>query len=109
MRVLPGRFRDVRRGMPPWLLALLVALGCSTILAPASSGAARRSARSDNPLELPDASQSGNPLVGATFFVDHESAAALAARGDPRLNVIADEPGTVRFGSFSWPSVRVAV
>jgi endoglucanase len=89
--------------------ALLLTLGCLACLAAPSSGATRRRLPPPNPLSLAPAPQNGNPLSGVTFYVDHGSAAALAARRNPLLNVIADEPGTERFGSFSWPSPGVAV
>lgn len=72
-------------------------------------GAAAAAARSSNPLELPGGPKKGNPLAGAAFYVDHGSAAALAARSNPLLNVIAEEPGTMRFGTFSWPNAETAV
>ncbi len=62
-----------------------------------------------NPLELPVAPTNGNPLSGARFFVDHENAVSLAALQYPLLKEISDQPGTARFGSFSWPSPGVAV
>ncbi len=62
-----------------------------------------------DPLGLPGAS-SGNPLAGANFFVDPDSDAAHAARsGHPLINVIARQPGTTRYGSFSWPNAGLAV
>jgi endoglucanase len=62
-----------------------------------------------DPLGLPGAS-AGNPLAGASFFVDPDSDPARAARsGHPLLNVIAREPGTSRYGSFSWPNAGIAV
>jgi endoglucanase len=60
-----------------------------------------------NPFRLPLASTTDNPLAGARFFVDPQSAAALAARSHPALNVIASQPGTARFGSFSYGSPYV--
>jgi endoglucanase len=56
----------------------------------------------------------GNPLAGDRFFVDPKSAVAKAARLYPALNAIAREPGTERFGSFSFgangvPDIAVAV
>jgi len=99
----------VRRRIWPCGLTGLLVIGCSMLFAATSSGAARRASRPDDPLDLPNASESGNPLAGADFFVDHQSAAALAARTNPALNVIADEPGTARFGSFSWPNAGAAV
>jgi endoglucanase len=67
-----------------------------------------------NPLALPVAPAAGNPLAGATFFVDPESEAAHAAQSNPTLDVIAREPGTARFGSFSFghngvPDIATAV
>lgn len=62
-----------------------------------------------NPLELQAHSASGNPLAGATFFVDHENEPSQAARSFPALSVIADQPGTARFGGFSGPNVGLAV
>ena len=63
----------------------------------------------DNPLGLRPAPANGDPLSGARFFIDHESAASVAAGVDPRLSAIADEPGTARFGSFSGPDVGAVV
>ena len=62
-----------------------------------------------NPLGLAAGVTNGDPLTGATFYVNPHSEAALAARGNPLLNVIADQPGTARFGSFSYPNAGVAV
>ncbi len=67
-----------------------------------------------NPLALPVAPSAGNPLAGATFFVDPQSEAAHAAKSNPTLNVIAREPGTARFGKFSFgsngvPDIQTAV
>jgi endoglucanase len=55
-----------------------------------------------------------NPLAGAQFFVDHESTVAELARHYHGLRVIAEEPGTARFGTFSTnspyvPTIGVAV
>jgi endoglucanase len=68
----------------------------------------------NNPLALPVAPTGGNPLAGANFFVDPESEAANAAKSDPTLDVIARQPGTARFGSFSFgnngvPDIQTAV
>lgn len=60
-----------------------------------------------NPLKLPIAPTGNNPLAGARFFVDHESEAAHAARRNPALEVIASQPGTARFGTFSYSSPYV--
>lgn len=94
-----------------WVPACLVALLLTLALAvtTSSQAAAGHVAQARNPLELPSSPQNGNPLAGAQFYVDHGSAAALAARSDPLLNVIADEPGTMRFGAFSWPNAETAV
>ena len=68
----------------------------------------------NNPLSLTAAPLGSNPLAGATFFVDPESEAAHAAQSDSALDVIAREPGTARFGSFSFgkngvPDIGTAV
>jgi endoglucanase len=60
-----------------------------------------------NPLELPAAPPGGNPLAGARLFVDPKSEAAHAARANPALRLIASQPGTARFGSFSFGSPYV--
>jgi endoglucanase len=60
-----------------------------------------------NPLGLPIPPPGSDPLQGATFFVDHESSVATAARSHPALRVIADQPGTARFGTFSYTSPYV--
>jgi endoglucanase len=62
-----------------------------------------------NPLGLSGASTSSDPLSGAQFFVDPSSEASRAAKRDPALHAIADEPGTARFGSFSYPNAKIAV
>jgi endoglucanase len=67
-----------------------------------------------NPLALPVAPSSGNPLAGADFFVDAHSEVANAARRYPALRMISTEPGTARFGSFSFghngvPNIATAV
>ncbi|MDX6340648.1 MAG: endoglucanase, partial [Trebonia sp.] len=62
-----------------------------------------------NPLGTTAAASSGNPLAGATFFVDPASAPAMAARSHPLIRVIARQPGTARFGAFSRPDVGVVV
>jgi endoglucanase len=62
-----------------------------------------------NPLGLVVAPTNGDPLSGARFFVDHESEVAVAARADPLLLVIADQPGTARFGAFTGPFVGSVV
>jgi endoglucanase len=67
-----------------------------------------------NPLALPVAPTGGDPLTGASFFVDPQSEPAHAAQADPTLNVIAREPGTARFGRFSFgkngvPDIQTAV
>ncbi len=60
-----------------------------------------------NPLGLPVPPAAGDPLQGARFFVDPESEVARAARSHPALWVIAHEPGTARFGTFSYSSPYV--
>ena len=67
-----------------------------------------------NPLALPVAPLGGDPLQGAQFFVDPQSEPANAAKSDPVLNVIAQQPGTSRYGSFSFgnngvPDIQTAV
>ncbi len=67
-----------------------------------------------NPLALPVAPTGSDPLAGASFFVDPQSESAHAAKTDPTLNVIAREPGTARFGRFSFgsngvPDIQTAV
>jgi endoglucanase len=64
-----------------------------------------------NPLDLPTPPPSGNPLAGATFYVDHSSPVSILARTRKfhALGVIAREPGTARFGKFSGNDVGVFV
>jgi endoglucanase len=67
-----------------------------------------------NPLALPVAPTGGNPLSGASFFVDPQSEAAHAAQSVPAIGVIARQPGTARFGKFSFgsngvPDIQTAV
>jgi endoglucanase len=67
-----------------------------------------------NPLDLATPPPSNNPLAGATFFVDPHSEAANAARRYPALKAISTQPGTARFGSFSFghngvPNIATAV
>ncbi len=67
-----------------------------------------------NPLELQDLPKAGNPLAGARFFVNPKSEPANAAAKYPALRMIADQPGTQRFGFFTLgspyiPTVGVAV
>ena len=67
-----------------------------------------------NPLDLPVAPPGGNPLQGARFFVDPQSVAANAAKRNPALRAISTQPGTARFGEFSYgtqwvPNIAVAV
>ncbi len=67
-----------------------------------------------NPLDLPVAPTAGNPLTGASFFVDPQSEPAHAAESVPAIGVIARQPGTARFGSFSFgkngvPDIQTAV
>ncbi len=68
----------------------------------------------ENPLGLASAASAGNPLAGAQFFVDPNSTVANDAHSQAGLKVIAGQPGTARFGSFSFgsngvPSIGVAV
>ena len=89
-------------------LALIAAL--TSLLAVQWLGASRaRAAEPANPLGLVPAPSGGNPLSGARFFVDHENAVSAAARAYPQLRVIADQPGTARFGAFSGPEVGAIV
>jgi endoglucanase len=67
-----------------------------------------------NPLALPVAPPGGDPLAGASFFVDPQSEAAHAAASVPAIGVIARQPGTARFGKFSFgkngvPDIQTAV
>jgi endoglucanase len=67
-----------------------------------------------NPLALPTVPGAANPLIGATFFVDAHSEVANAARRYPALTAISSQPGTARFGSFSFghngvPNISTAV
>jgi endoglucanase len=67
-----------------------------------------------NPLALATVPSTGDPLAGASFFVDPQSEAAHAAQQNPALDVIARQPGTARFGKFSFgsngvPDIQTAV
>jgi endoglucanase len=67
-----------------------------------------------NPLGLATMPPAGNPLAGATFYIDPHSEAANASKLYPALKAIASQPGTARFGSFSFgkngvPSIATAV
>ncbi len=67
-----------------------------------------------NPLDLSTMPTTGNPLTGATFFVDPESEVANAAKRYPALKTISSQPGAARFGSFSFghngvPNIATAV
>jgi endoglucanase len=67
-----------------------------------------------DPLGLTMSPLASNPLAGATFFVDPQSEPAHAARQNRALDVIAREPGTARFGKFSFgkngvPDIQTAV
>jgi endoglucanase len=99
---VPERGRG-RRACGRWttvVCACAALLWASAALRPAAAGAAK-----PNPLGLPRAADSGNPLTGARFFIDHENAPSrLVGRFAP-LRVIADQPGTARFGAFSGPDV----
>ncbi len=63
----------------------------------------------NNPLELPVAPTNGNPLSGATFFVDHQDDPWHFVGQYPALRTIADQPGAARFGTFSGADVGLAV
>jgi endoglucanase len=68
----------------------------------------------NNPLSLAATPAGSNPLAGANFFVDPESEPAHAAQQNSALDVIAREPGTARFGKFSFgsngvPNIETAV
>jgi endoglucanase len=60
-----------------------------------------------NPLGLTPPPGGGNPVAGAQLFVDSQSQAATAAKGNPAIRVIASQPGTARFGYFSYGSTYV--
>src|SRR3984885_3809751 len=67
-----------------------------------------------NPLDVSTIPTTGNPLGSATFFVDPESEVANAAKRVPALKTISSQPGTARFGSFSFghngvPNISTAV
>ncbi len=69
-----------------------------------------------NPLELAPAPANGNPLSGATWFVDPVNdpaglAAAQYRRSNPgwarELSIIANQPFTMRFGLFTGKNVAI--
>ena len=62
-----------------------------------------------NPLGLPSTPIGGDPLAGASFFVDHQSEAANYAGRYPALNAIAGQPDVEHFGTFSGPDIGIAV
>ena len=62
-----------------------------------------------NPLALPSAPIGGDPLAGASFFVDHQSEAANYAGRYPALNAIASQPDVEHFGTFSGADIGIAV
>ena len=62
-----------------------------------------------NPLGLLSAPTGGDPLAGASFFVDHQSEAANYAGRYPALNAIAAQPDVEHFGTFSGPDIGIAV
>jgi endoglucanase len=62
-----------------------------------------------NPLDLATAPPVGNPLSGASFYVDPKSEPARWAHRFPGLGVIARQPGTTRFGTFSGSDIGLAV
>jgi endoglucanase len=61
-----------------------------------------------DPLGLPGATTSTDPLTGATFYVKKDALGKLERRY-PRLRVIADQPGTARFGAFSYPNATISI
>jgi endoglucanase len=61
-----------------------------------------------NPLGLPTTPAGGNPLAGASFFVDHQSEPANYAARYPALNAIANQPDVEHFGTFSGPDIGIA-
>jgi endoglucanase len=63
----------------------------------------------DNPLGLQTAPIGGNPLAGASFFVDPQSEPANYAKRYPALNAIARQPDVEHFGTFSGPDIGIAV
>ena len=64
----------------------------------------------DDPPNLPPAGdQPRNPLTGDRFYVDRQSAVALAQSQYPALRLIAAQPWVERFGSFSGPDVGMSV
>jgi endoglucanase len=62
-----------------------------------------------NPLALTAPPTAGNPLAGASFFVDQQSEAANYSQRYPALSAIARQPGVQHFGSFSGPDIGIAV
>jgi endoglucanase len=62
-----------------------------------------------NPLGLLTTPTGGNPLAGASFFVDHQSEPANYAARYPALNAIAQQPDVEHFGTFSGPDIGIAV
>jgi endoglucanase len=62
-----------------------------------------------NPLGLLTTPAAGNPLAGASFFVDHQSEPANYAARYPALNAIARQPDVEHFGTFSGPDIGIAV
>jgi endoglucanase len=103
------------RRRPGFVGALRLAVSASVITVSVGLGLAGRIEAAwsavvvDNPLGLRVAPTNGNPLSGARFFVDPESAASWAARLYPQLRVIAEQPGAARFGTFTGPDVGSAV
>jgi endoglucanase len=63
----------------------------------------------DNPLGLQTAPTGGNPLAGASFFVDPQGEPANYAKRYPALNAIARQPDVEHFGTFSGPDIGIAV
>ena len=78
-----------------------------TVLEIVNDDAIATAAVASDPLGLPGVGSATDPLAGARFFVDPESEAASAAQRYSALNVIAQQPGTARFGKFSTSSPYV--
>jgi endoglucanase len=103
----------------PWQrCALVCALLTLVAIATLSRAAPTRATTTNtNPLEISPAPTSGDPLVGAHWYVDHGDDAQRQMRYWRRtgetswantLAVLADEPQTEHFGSFSF-NVRASL
>ena len=91
----PGR-KDLAIGLGSQARAVLAIMN-NVAVAPAQPG---------NPLGVAHP-VAGNPLAGARFFVDPQDDPAVAAKAHPILGAIAAQPGTARFGTFSYTSPYV--